>query len=50
MRVAIKLINVSGGWEFRAMDGKESIMYAELLMDRVVVLPDGISEDRRVKS
>lgn len=46
----MKLISVSGGWEFRAMDGKESIMYAELLMDRVVVIPDRISEDRRVES
>ena len=32
MRGTIKLISVSDRWEFRAMDGKESIMYAELLM------------------
>lgn len=34
--------------EIRAMDGKESTIYAEILMNGVVVLPD--SEDRRVKS
>lgn len=50
MKETIKLMNVSGGWEFRAVVGKKSIMYAELLMDRVVVLPDRINDDRRVES
>lgn len=47
MRVALK---VSDGWILRAKDGKESVMDAEILHSRVVVLAERISEYRRVKS